>query len=683
MKVKNVIMLVAALLMHASVGHALDYNWGENVKNTVADVTALGIDDNADEHQVYFYNEKTGMFLNVGRLWGTELVSNTIGLPFKIIQSDTDNKYYIYTSEVQTEHGSYVSYYINSLGTGSSLFADRGTGDGQPLFEFVNAGIPDKNYYYIKGKFNNTNSFNITVGEDLNKYEKELLFTSDESEYSRWLLVTLKDFKNRLKAQYIEAKYTDPADATFHIQDQAIQRTYDDVTRRYWLTQSANGSSCNLYTGNDDNYGKSQNALADYGKYWHAYTTGFNNGEIYQALKVTHPGWYRLTCEGFYYAESSSNMNAYLFANGYQTTLNNIDETSYSNLKNNYVKTGDKLIINEGRTLYEGKYPNLVMVHIDENDKLSDGTYLLKIGIKIEGNDKSGNRVVFDNFQLKYCCLHAIVLDENLGTENENGDNVHEYGQPLILKRTFTVNKWNSFCLPVDLSRKQVFNAFGNDIKLATLTGVMSSDNEKIIHFNYVDPYKEDDEDAILLEKDKFYLVKPTDEGMTENSGTSKEQHFYVIDDVVLNEKVNVSGSFEDQSIYSTRDNKNFTNGDIVFYGSYINLNNQAEGKYVNAPSYILKDDNVKYGFHYCMKPELIKGFRCWIHETGEWAENSLSKISFSFGNGNVVSSIDQLEEDPINTFNTNNKVYNLAGQQVSKNYKGLVIKNGKKYYNK
>ena len=31
----------------------------------------------------------------------------------------------------------------------------------------------------------------------------------------------------------------------------------------------------------------------------------------------------------------------------------------------------------------------------------------------------------------------------------------------------------------------------------------------------------------------------------------------------------------------------------------------------------------------------------------------------------------------------TNDKIYNIAGQQVSKDYKGLVIKNGKKFFNK
>ena len=31
----------------------------------------------------------------------------------------------------------------------------------------------------------------------------------------------------------------------------------------------------------------------------------------------------------------------------------------------------------------------------------------------------------------------------------------------------------------------------------------------------------------------------------------------------------------------------------------------------------------------------------------------------------------------------TNNRCYSLSGQQVGNGYKGLVIKNGKKYYNK
>ena len=31
----------------------------------------------------------------------------------------------------------------------------------------------------------------------------------------------------------------------------------------------------------------------------------------------------------------------------------------------------------------------------------------------------------------------------------------------------------------------------------------------------------------------------------------------------------------------------------------------------------------------------------------------------------------------------TNAPLYNLAGQRVSNNYKGVVVKNGKKYFNK
>ena len=32
---------------------------------------------------------------------------------------------------------------------------------------------------------------------------------------------------------------------------------------------------------------------------------------------------------------------------------------------------------------------------------------------------------------------------------------------------------------------------------------------------------------------------------------------------------------------------------------------------------------------------------------------------------------------------NANAPMYNLAGQRVSKNYKGVVIQNGKKFFNK
>ncbi len=732
MKAKNVIMLVAVLCLYASAGYALEkYDWGSIVKNDIAKVKTSNAGDNSDEHLVYFFNEETGMFLNIGNRWGTEIVASSIGLPFNIIdgrapywtsdpddnnrsvQTEDETGYYnIYTKEVQTSVGSYIGLRKDDAdGSNYALFGDRNMARNSiNRFQFIDANTNQerragKKYYYIQGfyskNYNNhqytydkNNSFFLTVNSTGGNIHRDIIYSKSNelSRTSRWLLVTKKDLKARLDAQHKEAKYTDPADATFFISDQAIQRSKIDQTRKFWE---------GFYeTGSDNNYGGSSALLSRNGKYWHAYKEGTKTGTvIYQKFQVTKPGWYRVTCDGFYYSEKA-NMRVYLY--GKSINKNNTTKTyksSIARIANNTFTnfgTGNDLIVNEGAALYDGKYTNMVMVYVDQDGFQEDGKRnSLEIGINIEQSNSSTNRAVFDNFQLKYCCLDAIVLDENLGEENANTENVKkDYGQQLILKRNFTLGKWNSFCLPVNLTKKQMLESFGSNIKMAALSGVLSSNNgEKIIHFDYVNPSDVKNANDVLLEKDKFYLIKPSNGGMTENTGSSV-QHFYLIENVYLTEAVNVNTYFVDGHSYSTEKNENFEHDWITFRGSYINLNDDTDNlvwgvenpnaKVVYGPSYILKDDDAQYGFHYCKTPQNVKGFRCWIHEEDTDAGEGLSKISFSFGNSsNVVNSIEELDENTIYTVYKDNKTYNLAGQQVSKIYKGLVIKNGKKYYNK
>ena len=75
------------------------------------------------------------------------------------------------------------------------------------------------------------------------------------------------------------------------------------------------------------------------------------------------------------------------------------------------------------------------------------------------------------------------------------------------------------------------------------------------------------------------------------------------------------------------------------------------------------------------------------IFSNGGWPET----ISFAFDNGgyytsageqgNVVTAIETIKAD--NQPVADGKTYNLQGQQVNTSYRGIVIKNGKKYFNK
>ena len=51
-------------------------------------------------------------------------------------------------------------------------------------------------------------------------------------------------------------------------------------------------------------------------------------------------------------------------------------------------------------------------------------------------------------------------------------------------------------------------------------------------------------------------------------------------------------------------------------------------------------------------------------------------------GSATIADGIENIEADKAKAVN-NGKIYNLSGQQVGKNYKGVVIKDGKKLINR
>ena len=63
-----------------------------------------------------------------------------------------------------------------------------------------------------------------------------------------------------------------------------------------------------------------------------------------------------------------------------------------------------------------------------------------------------------------------------------------------------------------------------------------------------------------------------------------------------------------------------------------------------------------------------------------EYIWGSLTDVAFSYDNYQVPTAIMTIKAEPANKEGV---MYNLAGQVVDKNYKGIVIMNGKKFYNK
>jgi hypothetical protein len=63
-----------------------------------------------------------------------------------------------------------------------------------------------------------------------------------------------------------------------------------------------------------------------------------------------------------------------------------------------------------------------------------------------------------------------------------------------------------------------------------------------------------------------------------------------------------------------------------------------------------------------------------------EYIWGSLKDVAFSYDHYQSPTAIMTIKAEPANKEDV---MYNLAGQVVDKNYKGIVIMNGKKFYNK
>ncbi len=650
-----------------------EYIWAGN---NISSVLASKEEDLTDESQIYFYNLGTKQYLNVGSDWGTKATVNKVGVPFLAFQSDLkDSKnrqlYQFYTTWVLTSQGSYLSWVTKQgSNTRPGIYGDRAknlrnneyvsyfsleeTSKGSKIYRIKSYQKDPLSHegYYLKVNPNKP-ADPITFAESVD----------NNDQYSQWKIITRKDFKNRLNAQYMLAKYTDPADATFFIQDQGITRSVDAITKKYW---NENGLTYKQETAGD---------LIDNGKYWHAYITGNQNGTVSQKIKVTQPGWYRITCDGFFYGNYRSSIKSYLYATCYnkvkvgnkestvkqefKVLLNDLSNTSSS------VKGGN--VLGEGITLYNGDYKdNAVLIRIEDNDENEDNLFSgeIELGIKVEGSNNSYDRTVFDNFQMTYCGRYAILLDELNGSIEQINDQVKpKQTQTLWLQRTLEDNKWNSIILPVSLTKQQFTNAFGDHPKLATL----SDYHKGVIEFTSVDIENMDDNE-IVLQEGKLYIIKPTKEGQFIDG-----RECFFAPGVVLDKSIKTSnnGIVEDKTL-------NSGSSMIQFFGTYLNITD----KIIPTGSYILANSkSCGWGWYHTAQQCPVKGFRCWIQESEKHSSQYPAKLNFNI-DGEETTEINITTVSKSSTIESRS-MYNLSGQRVNASYRGIVIKNGRKYLSK
>lgn len=265
------------------------------------------------------------------------------------------------------------------------------------------------------------------------------------------------------------------ADSYIEISDKYTNHFEDETIKNYTFPDGSNAIT----------FTKSKNYERHCGKYYCTDAKNFR-GTIYQDVTVSHGGAYVIECKGF-----STTTKAKLYA-----CLVNADNTADTKTmhatvlgQTNYMSAQEKeaLHIEKQNMDYAAKefygshkYFNSVLVQVPEKG----GT--IRFGIEIgtqedkEPVESEKEWTVFDDFRLLYTSRTTdgdLVLDQDRDNLDylEKCSNTYK-SVTLHLNKTFDKDKWNGFVLPVSLTKDQLTQAFGPNVKLAKLDKLTSNE---------------------------------------------------------------------------------------------------------------------------------------------------------------------------------------------------------------
>ena len=202
------------------------------------------------------------------------------------------------------------------------------------------------------------------------------------------------------------------------------------------------------------------------------------------------------------------------------------------------------------------------------------------------------------------------------------------------LKRTFNDNAWNTLVLPFDLTADQIAAAFGAGAKVAAYTGATAgTDGTYTLNFK----------EATTITANTPVFIHSAQNNSDGYTFTGVE--------------------VKDATPTQTADGFNFV-------GTYTATTVPVGNYFINSSNKFYKAGDDKTN---------IKGTRATFEPVG--AATSAKGLGFNVtedGTTTAINSITMQEE-----LNANAPMYNLAGQQVTKAYKGVILQNGKKFINK
>lgn len=291
-----------------------------------------------------------------------------------------------------------------------------------------------------------------------------------------------------------------------------IKDSYTNDFKNNFSYTFPDGSDAITFKGNKGN----ENYERHCGKYYCADAKNFR-GTIYQDVKVSHSGAYVIECKGF-----STTTKAKLYACLVKSDNTADTQTMHATIlgQTDYMSAQEKkaLHIEDQNMDYAAKefygshkYFNSVLVQVPEPE--GDVTRTIRFGIEIgtQGDTEpvEGEWTVFDDFRLLYTSKTTdgdLVLDQDRDNLNYLKDCSNTYKSvTLHLNKTFDKDKWNGFVLPVSLTKDQLTQAFGPNVKLAKLDKLTSNE----IQFVSIDMSKAGNETTVM-EAYIPYIIFPT-----------------------------------------------------------------------------------------------------------------------------------------------------------------------------
>lgn len=508
----------------------------------------------------------------------------------------------------------------------------------------------------------------------------------EKAAYYQWILVPKSEMVD-VYNKSIEAGGGLNANFTYLVTDPVFDRNHGKFSA--W-TDNIKGSG----TGTDKRYDWLNNKpmsdnwdAADFqkvsieskenGKYGFASFSGI--GEVSQTFKAPVTGVYEIECRGFYQGHEAK---LFVTVNGktHETPLVN---TGSEFTKCTWVSTYGGTTVTEAQKLAAGK-----ALYDNENGKYTVKVVIsataesdMKIGIKKDAATQSSacyrtwgpktdycydtDFVGVDNFAVRYVGkskASIFVLDEDAASteymEKATGKDYEDV--TVYLKRSFTLNKWNSFVTPVGLTNAQVKQAFGDNVKVAKLAGVGGvTGHESSIDFRTVDLSQE----GVAIEPAQMYLVKPTKDAVDMNlefaDGTIVSGKMYLIGRRALDGSKITDGTLTIKPTYGKpAESAEITGAQVDFMGTYVALD-ATNGPQAGAYAWSGGD------MYHLKKANAIKGFRGWLVD-----HTGTKSIKFNIGDGSVTSIDEVIANDRAEK--TSDAVYTVDGVKIRDNASSL-----------